>query len=72
MASVSLNLTVDQATVTNDDNVLTGANAPGTGDIEIRVDMSKFTSLEQIWLALEQFDRYIQNAAKGPNAFGVI
>jgi hypothetical protein len=72
MASVSLSLTVDQATVRNPDNVVTGTNAPGTGDIELRVNMAKFTQIEQIWLALEQFDDYLNDSGKGPLAFGVL
>lgn len=72
MASVSLSLTVDQATVRNPQNVVTGTNAPGTGDIELRVNMAKFTGLEQIWLALEQFDDYINDQNLGPQAFGVL
>lgn len=72
MASVSLSLTVDQATVRNPQNVVTGTTAPGTGDIELRVNMAKFTGLEQIWLALEQFDDYINDTNLGPQAFGVL
>lgn len=36
MASVSFNLTVAQDLKIN--NVLTGTNAPGTGDVEIRIN----------------------------------
>lgn len=72
MASVSLSITVDNATVRNPKNVTAGTSAPGAGDIEVRVNMAKFTTLEQIYLALEQFDDFIKDAYEGPNAFGVI
>lgn len=72
MASVSLSLTVDQADVRNPQNVVVGAAVPGAGDIELRVNMAKFTSLEQIFLALEQFDDFVNNQNLGPNAFGAL
>ena len=73
MASVSLALTVDEATVRNPQNVAVGTAAPSGGaDIELRVDMSKFTSLEQIFLALEQFDDFINDQNLGPNTFKVL
>lgn len=71
MASVSINMTVAQATDMNDESLLTGTNAPGTGDIELRVDMAKFTSVAQIFLALEKFEYFLNNSAKGQNTFKV-
>lgn len=70
MASVSLSLTVDQATVMRPNDIVVGASAPGAGDFELRVDMSKFTSMEQIFLALEKLDYFVNDSALGPAAFG--
>jgi hypothetical protein len=72
MASVSISLTVDQATVTNPDSVVASTNAPGAGDIELRVNMAKFTSIEQIGLAVDQFELFLYNAYYGPETFGVL
>jgi hypothetical protein len=72
MASVSISLTVDQADVVNPENFLASTNAPGAGDIELRVNMAKFTSLRQIFLALENMDYFVNDANKGPNTFGVL
>lgn len=72
MASVSLSITVDQATVVNPKNIVTGVLAPGVGDIELRVNMAKFINCQQIWLALEEFDYFIKDSQLGPTTFGVI
>lgn len=72
MASVSLSLTVAQVEVLDPLNVTVGAAVPGAGDIELRVDMSKFTSLKQVFLALEKFDDFVQDTALGPTNFGVL
>lgn len=72
MASVSLSITVDQATVVNPKNIVTGTAAPGAGDIELRVNMAKFINCQQIWLALEEFDYFIKDSQLGPTTFGVI
>jgi len=72
MASVSLSLTVDQATVNNPNNVVTGTNAPGVGAIEVRVDMAQFTTLTQIRLALDQIEFFLADENLGPNAFKVL
>lgn len=72
MASVSISTTVDKVTNQNDDDFTAGTSAPGAGDIELRVNMAKFTSIEQIFLALEKMDFFVNNSAKGPATFGVL
>lgn len=72
MASVSLSLTVAQVEDVNPENVTVGASAPGAGDIELRVDMTKFTSLKQIFLALEKMDWFVNDQNYGPVNFKVL
>lgn len=72
MASVSLSFTVAQVEDLNPENVAVGAAAPGTGDIELRVDMAKFTSLKQIYLALEKMDWFVEDENYGPTNFKVL
>lgn len=72
MASVSISTTVDKVTFENDDDWTAATSAPGAGALEIRVDMAKFTSVEQIILGLEKALHFMKNATKGPNTFKVI
>ncbi len=72
MASVSLSFTVAQVEDVNPENITVGASAPGAGDIELRVDMSKFTSLKQIYLALEKMDWFVEDENYGPANFKVL
>lgn len=72
MASVSLSMTVAEVEDINPENITVGASAPGAEDIELRVDMSKFTSLKQIFLALEKMDWFIQDQNYGPVNFKVL
>lgn len=69
MASVSLSMTVDQVEDVNPENITVGSSAPGTGDFELRVDTSKFTSLKQVFLALEKLDWFVQDQNYGPSTF---
>lgn len=72
MASVSISLTVAQATDSNVNDPVAGTAVPGTGDFELRVDMAKFTSVEQILLALDKLAQFLQSPEKGPTTFKVI
>lgn len=72
MASVSISFTVAQTEDLNPENVAVGAAAPGSGDIELRVDMSKFTSLLQIYRALEKMDWFVEDENYGPVNFKVL
>lgn len=72
MASVSLSMTVAGVEDVNPENITVGASAPGAGDLELRVDMSKFTSLKQIFLALEKLDWFVQDENYGPTNFKVL
>lgn len=72
MASVSLSMTVAGVEDVNPENITVGAAAPGAGDIELRVDMAKFTSLKQIFLALEKLDWFIEDQNYGPANFKVL
>jgi len=72
MASVSLSMTVAGTEDNNPEDITVGAAVPGAGDIEIRVDMAKFTSLKQIYLAIEQFEDFIRDQNYGPSNFKVL
>ncbi len=72
MASVSLSMTVAGVEDVNPENITVGASAPGTGDLELRVDMTKFTSLKQIFLALEKLDWFVEDQNYGPVNFKVL
>lgn len=72
MASVSLSFTVAQVEDLNPENITVGSSAPGAGDIELRVDMSKFTSLNQVYLALEKIDWFVEDQKYGPTNFKVL
>ncbi len=72
MASVSLSMTVAGVEDVNPENITVGSSAPGAGDIELRVDMAKFTSLKQIILALEKMDEFAQDQNYGPSNFKVL
>ena len=72
MASISISMTVAGVEDHNPQNITAGAAAPGAGDIELRVDMSKFTSMEQIFFALEKFDVFVENMDLGPKTFKVL
>lgn len=72
MASVSLSFTVAQVEDLNPENITVGSSAPGAGDIELRVDMSKFTSLNQVYLALEKIDWFVEDQKHGPTNFKVL
>ena len=72
MASVSISITAAQVEDVNPENIVVGSSAPGAGDIELRVDMAKFTSLKQVYLALEKFDDFINDQNYGPSIFKVL
>jgi hypothetical protein len=72
VASVSLSITVAQTEDISPLNITVGSSAPGAGDIELRVDTSKFTSLKQICLALEKFDMFVEDQNFGPTNFKVL
>lgn len=72
MASVSLSMTVAGVEDVNPENITVGSSAPGAGDIELRVDMAKFTSLKQICLALEKMDMFVEDQKYGPSNFLVL
>lgn len=69
MASVSISLTVDKIEDNNPENIVVGANAPGVGDIELRVNTANVPSLKQIFLALEKFDFFVNDQNYGPKTF---
>jgi hypothetical protein len=70
MASVSLSLTVAQATTENPQDVTTGVLAPGAGDIELRVNTANITNLGQAVYAIRKFLTFIEDTNLGPAAFG--
>lgn len=72
MASVSLSMTVAGNEDFNPENITVAASVPGAGDIELRVDTAKFTSLKQIILALEKLEAYIGDQNYGPSNFKVL
>lgn len=72
MASVSLSMTAAGVEDVNPENITVGASAPGAGDIELRVDMAKFTSLKQVFLALEKLDWFLNDQNYGPSNFKVL
>lgn len=72
MASVSLSMTVAGVEDLNPENITVGSSAPGAGDIELRVDMAKFTSLKQVYLALEKIDWFVEDQNYGPVNFKVL
>lgn len=72
MASVSLSMIVAGVEDNSPEDMPVGSSAPGTGDIELRVDMTKFTSLKQIYLAIEQFEDFVRDQNYGPNNFKVL
>lgn len=72
MASVSLSMTVAGVEDVNPENITVGSAAPGAGDIELRVDMAKFTSLKQVLLALCKMDDFIGDQNYGPSNFKVL
>ncbi len=72
MASVSLSMTVAGVEDINPENITVGSSAPGAGDIELRVDMAKFTTLKQVILALEKMDEFTQDQNYGPSNFKVL
>jgi hypothetical protein len=69
MANVSLSLTAAQVEDNNPENIAVGSAAPGTGDIELRVNTSNITSLKQLFLALEKFDYFVNDQNYGPVNF---
>lgn len=69
MASVSLSFTVAQMEDLNPENIVVGSSVPGAGDIELRVDTAKFTSLKQICMALSKMDRFVEDQNYGPSNF---
>lgn len=72
MASVSLSNTVAQNEDIGPLNITVGSSAPGAGDIELRVDTTKFTSIKQICIALEKFELFIEDQNLGPTNFKVL
>lgn len=72
MANVSLSMTAANIEDVGPLNITTGTNAPGAGDIEIRVNTANITSLKQLWLALEKFDWFVQDEGLGPTTFGML
>lgn len=57
MVSVSFNLTAQQdARITN---VLTGTNAPGTGDVEIRINRANVLTRKEAIKLIMQIVKYI-------------
>mgnify|MGYP001610158632 CR=1 FL=1 len=72
MASVSLSLTAATIEGADPEDVVVGSSVPGAGDIEIRVNTANVTSLKQIYLALEKFDWFVQDAKYGPANFQVL
>ena len=72
MASVSISMSVAGVEDANPENITVGSAAPGAGDIELRVDMAKFTSLKQIYIALEKFDWFLEVQNYGPVNFKVL
>jgi hypothetical protein len=57
MASVSFNLTVASNLQIN--NVLTGTNAPGTGDVEIRINASNVPTRKEANKLIREILNYI-------------
>ncbi len=72
MASVSLSMTLGAVEDINPENITVGSSAPGAGAIELRVDMAQFTSLKQLYIALEKFDEFVQDQNYGPSNFKVL
>lgn len=69
MASVSISITAANVEDISPNNVVVGANAPGVGDVELRVNTANITSLKQLFLALEKFDFFVNDQNFGPTTF---
>jgi hypothetical protein len=74
MSAVSFNLTRGQASFAKDQNVGTGTNAPGTGDVELRVNTTAGVnwSRKDLLNALDVFRLYIQNGMKSGGQTGIL
>lgn len=72
MASVSISLTAAGIEDVNPENITVGNAVPGAGDIELRVNTANITSLEQLYLALEKFDWFVQDQNYGPVNFKLL
>lgn len=58
MASVSFYLTVAQDMKIN--NVQTGTNAPGSGDIEVRINTSNIKTRKEAYKLMEEIENFIK------------
>lgn len=63
MASISYNITsgIVEGHEMEPDQVSTGTNAPGAGDIELRVNLANVVNNKQIIRALELFIRRLED-----------
>lgn len=59
MASISFNLTAQKDAKAT--NVLTGTNAPGTGDLEIRLDRTKVLTRKEANKLIDEIKKYIND-----------
>jgi hypothetical protein len=67
MTSVSFNLTTAllEGHEGEPDKIATGANAPGTGDVELRVNLANVKTRYQILRALDAFKRRLEDGRFG-------
>lgn len=61
MASISFNLTGQQDAKAT--NVLTGTNAPGTGDVEVRINRANIPNRKEAIKLIDAIIRYIENGS---------
>lgn len=71
MASVSYSLTVGnlEGHEMEPDKIAVAANAPGAGDIELRVNTANIPKTHQIVRAMKAFIRRAEDGRLGPNDF---
>lgn len=60
MANLSLNLAAGQVD-TGPDKVGTGTNAPGTGDIELRISNTNIKTKLEVLRLVDEFKRFIED-----------
>lgn len=60
MANLSLSYSAGQVD-TGPDNTTTGTNAPGTGDIELRISNTNITTKQEVLRLVDEFKRFIED-----------
>lgn len=72
MANVSISLTVANSESLNPQLVVVGSAAPGTGDIELRVNTTNVPTLKQLYIMLEELDYFVKDENLGPSTFKIL